>query len=239
MVHPSPTPRLTISILTFTNQLSRNIASILQDQLRQVGIQLELNSLESATLFDRLAKAQFDLYYLIGIGSNQLTDVFQFVYHSRYQDPQYNDAIAQLRATSEPRRMEELFARIDAILNRGEYCPRLDMKIKTRGDFSNETAAKDYYLMVYRVLTDRGGQNRMRYCSPQVDQWIQEAERATDRAVQMDLYRKIQETVSEELPQIYLWYPANVLVASRRVGNIQLEPSGSWFFISSLTLDEN
>jgi peptide/nickel transport system substrate-binding protein len=92
-------PRLTLTMLTSTTQLSRNIAAIIQDQLRRVGIHLDLQSLETATLFDKLGKAQFDLYYLIGIGFNQLTDVFQFVYHSRYQDPEYNDAIAKLRAT--------------------------------------------------------------------------------------------------------------------------------------------
>ena len=77
----------------------------------------------------------------------------------------------------------------------------------------------------------------MRYCNPQVDQWIVEAERANDRPTKLDLFSKIQETVSEELPQIYLWYPANVLAARTRVGNIQIEPSGSWFFIPKLTLE--
>ena len=41
----------------------------------------------------------------------------------------------------------------------------------------------------------------------------------------------------DELPQIYLWYPANVLAARARVGNIQIEPSGSWYFITKLTLE--
>src|SRR6266478_4767751 len=89
--------RVTLTMLTTTTQLSRNIASIMQDQLRRVGIQLELLSLEPATLFDKLSKAQFDLYYLIGIGFNQLTDVFQFVYHSRYLDAEFNGAMARLR----------------------------------------------------------------------------------------------------------------------------------------------
>jgi ABC-type transport system substrate-binding protein len=78
----------------------------------------------------------------------------------------------------------------------------------------------------------------MRYCNPQVDSWIVEAERAKDRQTKLDLFSKIQKTVSEELPQIYLWCPANVLAARSRVGNIQIEPSGSWFFISKLTLEE-
>jgi ABC-type transport system substrate-binding protein len=93
------------------------------------------------------------------------------------------------------------------------------------------------YLRIAGLLTDRGGQNRMRYCNPQLDRWIVDAEQADNRAAQGNLYSKVQQTVSQELPQIYLWYPANVLVASTRVGNIQIEPSGSWFFISKLSLE--
>ena len=67
---------------------------------------------------------------------------------------------------------------------------------------------------------------------------IVEAEQANDRSSKLERFSKIQQTVSEELPQIYLWYPANVLVARGRVGNIQIEPSGSWFFITKLTLEK-
>ncbi len=235
-----PLPRLTLTMLTTTTQLSRNIAAIMQDQLRRVGIHLELQSLEPATLFDKLGKAQFDLYYLIGIGFNQLTDVFQFVYHSRYQDPEFNDAIAKLRTTSDGSQMEALFGRIDSILARKEYCPSTGaLKIKPRSDqeYTPEVTTKEYYFMVARALTDRGGQNRMRYCNPQVDRWIVEAERANERSAKLDLFSKIQQTVSQELPQIYLWYPANVVAARTRVGNIHIEASGSWFFIKNLTLD--
>jgi ABC-type transport system substrate-binding protein len=47
----------------------------------------------------------------------------------------------------------------------------------------------------------------------------------------------IQEKVAQELPQIYLWYPSNVLIARKRVSDIQTEPSGSWYFIARLSLE--
>ena len=110
-------PRLTLKLMTSTAQLSRNIASILQEQLRAVGIGLELESLELPTLFDRINKAQFDLYYLRSIGANQSTDIFQFVYHSRYQNPEFNDLIAQLRADDGSHvRMAPMFNRLEEIL---------------------------------------------------------------------------------------------------------------------------
>ena len=97
-----PQTRFELTMMTSTTQLSRNIAAIMQDQFRRVGIYLNLQSFETATLFDRINKLQFDLYYLINIGGNQSTDIFQFVYHSRYQDPEFNDAITRLRAGGGP-----------------------------------------------------------------------------------------------------------------------------------------
>ena len=234
-----PRPRLTLTMLTSTTQLSRNIAAIMQDQLRRIGIHLELQSLETATLFDKLGKAQFDLYYLIGIGFNQLTDVFQFVYHSRYQDPEFNDAIAKLRATNDGAQMRPLFDRLAAILQSRGYCASAEVDGLADQAVTTESppSGKALYLRIASLLTDRGGQNRMRYCNPQVDSWVVEAERANDRPTKLDLFSKIQRAAAEELPQIYLWYPANVLAASTRVGNIQTEASGSWFFIAKLTLD--
>jgi len=234
-----PRSRLTLTMLTTTTQLSRNIAAIMQDQLRRAGIQLELQSLEPATLFDRLSKAQFDLYYLIGPGFNQLTDVFQFVYHSRYQDSQFNDAIAKLRPATDPAQMRPLLDQLASLLARREYCPNeeVDRLAQEASSAETPTSRKQIYLRIAGILTDRGGQNRMRYCNPIVDRWIIDAERANDRKAKLELYYKIQQTVSDELPQIYLWYPANVVAARTRVGNIQIEPSGSWFFIAKLTLN--
>jgi ABC-type transport system substrate-binding protein len=124
-----------------------------------------------------------------------------------------------------------------------DFCfNREAVRLATRAaalDSRRDAAEKrESYLKVASILTDRGGQNRMRYCNPQVDEWIVAAERVNDRAAKLDLYSKTQKTVSEDLPQIYLWYPANVLVARSRVGNIQIEPTGSWFFITKLTLED-
>jgi peptide/nickel transport system substrate-binding protein len=234
-----PQPRFRITLITSTNQLSRNIGAIIQEQLRRVGIQLDLQSLETATLLDKITKAQFDLYYLISVGGNQSTDIFQFVYHSRYQDSEFNDQIARLRATADPVQVEQILDHIAAILARRDYCPNpeVDRLVEQAAREKSITIRRQLYLRIASLLTDRGGANRSRYCNPQVDRWIIDAERASDRAMKKELYSRIQKTVSEELPQIYLWYPANVLVARKRVGNIQIEPSGSWYFITRLTLE--
>jgi peptide/nickel transport system substrate-binding protein len=232
-----PQPRFAITLMTSTAQLSRNIAAIMQEQLRRVGIKLNLQSLELATLLDRINKAQFDLYYLVSVGANQSTDVFQFVYHSRYRDGEFDDLIARLRAEPDPARCQQVFDRLAEILSRRDYCPNPEVdRLARQAAGASPASKKSLYLKIADMLLGRGGANRSRYCNPQVDRWIIEAERATDRATRKELYSKIQKALSEDLPQIYLWYPANVLVARTTVKNLRIEPSGAWYFISKLRL---
>jgi peptide/nickel transport system substrate-binding protein len=230
--------RVTIKLMTNTTQITRNIASIMKEQLRAVGINLEIESFEFATLIDKIIKGQFDMYYLRAIGANHNADVFQFVYHSRYQNPEFNDAIAKLRAENDTAKMQPLFNTLTKNLARREFCPSPGAQtlIDQASQTADANARKKIYLDLARLLTDRGGQNRMRYCNPQLDQWVVEAEQTNDKALKIDLYSKVQKAVADELPQIYLWYSANVLAASQRVGNIQLDQYGSWYFIPKLTL---
>jgi len=74
----------------------------------------------------------------------------------------------------------------------------------------------------------------MRYCNPELDRWIVEAERVNGRPEKIALFSKIQTGRLKRICRRFIcWYPANVLVARKRVGNIQIEPSGSWFFIQN------
>ncbi|MGH9829030.1 MAG: hypothetical protein ACREDR_37910, partial [Blastocatellia bacterium] len=94
-------------------------------------------------------------------------------------------------------------------------------------------------LRIAGLLTDSGGANRSRYCNPDVDRWIEQAQESTSLDAQKQLYFKIQDTASIDLPQIYLWYPSNVLVASKRVVSVQIDPSGSWYFLTRLSLGKS
>lgn len=235
-----PQPRLTVTLMTNTTQITRNIASVIKEQLRQAGVNLELESFEFATLLDKVNKGQFDLYYLRAVGANHNSDVFQFVYHSRYQNPEFNETIARLRLVSDAAQMQPLLKTLDANLARREFCANAQVEALIRQAKETVVAPekKRLYLEVARLLTDRGGQNRMRYCNPQLDEWIVTAEQTNDRATKEDLYAKVQRQVAEDLPQLYLYYTANVLVASGRVSNIELDQYGSWYFISRLRLTD-
>lgn len=79
--------------------------------------------------------------------------------------------------------------------------------------------------------------NRSRYSNPDVDRLIEQAFNSTDREQAVVLYSKAQEIISNEVPMFPLWYPANMVIANRRVGNIKIAPSGDWSFIRNLTLE--
>lgn len=80
--------------------------------------------------------------------------------------------------------------------------------------------------------------NRSRYSNPEVDKFINEAFNTTDRGRAKDLYFKAQDIISSEVPMFPLWYPANIVVANKRIGNIKVNPSGDWSFIKDITVGQ-
>lgn len=79
--------------------------------------------------------------------------------------------------------------------------------------------------------------NRSRYSNPQVDALLNQAVNETDRAKAKELYNRAWELISSDLPLVPLWYPANMVVANKRVGNIKINPSGDWTFIKDITVN--
>ncbi len=42
------------------------------------------------------------------------------------------------------------------------------------------------------------------------------------------LFLRVQETLAEDLPYISLWYPDNVIVASKSIKNLRMSATGTW-----------
>jgi ABC-type transport system substrate-binding protein len=59
-----------------------------------------------------------------------------------------------------------------------------------------------------------------------------------DRQRGRELYTKIQEIVSRDVPVIPLWYLSNIVIARKTVGNIQVNASGDWGFVKNLTVSQ-
>ena len=78
--------------------------------------------------------------------------------------------------------------------------------------------------------------NRWRYKNPAVDEVLEAAYGAQDREQAKQLYQRAWQLVSNDLPLMPLWYPSNIVVANKRIGNIKISPSGDWTFIKDLTV---
>ncbi len=81
------------------------------------------------------------------------------------------------------------------------------------------------------------GQNRSRYNNPQIDKLLGESALATAER-RKQIFSEVQKVLANDLPQIYLWYPATIIVRRNRVTNLQIEPSGDWQIIRSARLTQ-
>ena len=75
------------------------------------------------------------------------------------------------------------------------------------------------------------GANRSFYSNPKVDALIDRARRETDPSIRKPLYADVQRILAEDLPYIDLWYLDNVIVHTRRVKNLKLNPAGNYDFL--------
>jgi peptide/nickel transport system substrate-binding protein len=88
------------------------------------------------------------------------------------------------------------------------------------------------------IATPTRGLNRSRYTNPELDKILDEAKNTYDHAVAGPLYAKAQETISRDVPVLPLWYQANMVIAKKSVGNINVNASGDWGFIKNLTISK-
>ncbi len=79
--------RFHITMKTSTDESTRLLAAVLQQQLRAVGIALDVRSYEFATLYSDVVKGAFQLYSLRWIGGNEDPDIFDYVFGSESFPP--------------------------------------------------------------------------------------------------------------------------------------------------------
>jgi len=156
--------------LSGSSLAGRQYAGVIQNDLKNVGIPVEIQTPEQNTLFDELRRGNFQIAYTQWVGGNQ-DPIF-------YKD---------LFATSE---------------------------IPTPA---------------------RSSRNRSRYSNKELDELLDEAVNTFDRQKALELYKRIQDIVSREVPVFPLWYQSNIVIARKNVGNIQVNASGDWSFVRNLT----
>lgn len=97
---------------------------------------------------------------------------------------------------------------------------------------------KDLFATSEIPTQERPSRNRSRYSNKELDALLDEALNTYDRAKAVGLYHRIQEIVSREVPVYPLWYQANIVIARKGVGNIQVNASGDWAFVRNVTVSQ-
>lgn len=80
----------------------------------------------------------------------------------------------------------------------------------------------------------RASRNRSRYSNSELDQILNQAANTYDHAIAKPLYARAQEIVSRDVPVLPLWYQANMVIAKKNVGNINVNASGDWGFVKDV-----
>jgi peptide/nickel transport system substrate-binding protein len=160
--------RFHLTMKTSTEDSTRLMVAVLQQQLRDVGIALDIRTFEFATFYSDVTKGAFQLYSLRWIGANEDPDIFEYAFDSAKFPPQ--------------------------------------------------------------------GANRGYFSDPRVDALIARGRSELDPTKRKDIYQQIQRILAEELPSLNLWYPDNVLVHTKRVTNLSLNPSGNYDFLKTAQL---
>ncbi len=121
--------RFHLTMKTSTEETTRLLAAVLQQQLREAGIALDIRSFEFATFYADVVKGSFQLYSLRWIGGNEDPDIFYYAFHSSsfppkhanrsyYANPEMDRLIEAGRATVDQGRRKQIYAQIQQILAR-------------------------------------------------------------------------------------------------------------------------
>lgn len=121
--------RFHLTMKTSTEETTRLLAAVLQQQLRQVGIALDIRSFEFATFYADVTKGAFQLYSLRWVGGNEDPDIFYYAFHSSsfppkhanrsyYTNPEMDRLIEAGRSTVDQAKRKQIYAQVQQILAR-------------------------------------------------------------------------------------------------------------------------
>ena len=119
--------RFHLTMKTSTEESTRLLAAVLQQQLRQIGIELDIRTYEFATFFADVVKGSFQLYSVRWIGGNNDPDIFEYAFHSQrmppkganrggYFNPKVDALIDAGRRESDQQKRRQIYAQVQQIL---------------------------------------------------------------------------------------------------------------------------
>ena len=118
---------LTFTYRTSQDDTGRLVASVLQQQLREIGVTMEIRSNEFATFFADIIKGEFQMYSLRWIGANTDPDMFNAVFHSKmippngfnrghYSNPRVDELVESSRREPGREKRKEAYSEIQRIV---------------------------------------------------------------------------------------------------------------------------
>jgi peptide/nickel transport system substrate-binding protein len=119
--------RFHITMKTSTDDNTRLMVAVMQQQLRAVGIVLDIRSFEFGTFFSDVTHGAFQMYGLRWIGGNEDPDIFSLCFSSSrfppnganrgyYSNPKVDALIDQARHEVDPKLRKPLYAEVQSTL---------------------------------------------------------------------------------------------------------------------------
>jgi peptide/nickel transport system substrate-binding protein len=119
--------RFHLTMKTSTEETTRLLAAVLQQQFKDVGIALDIRSFEFATFYADVTRGAFQMYALGWVGGNEDPDIFENIFYSAsipphranrdyYSNPQVDRLIDQARQTMDQEQRRRLYGEIQAIV---------------------------------------------------------------------------------------------------------------------------
>jgi peptide/nickel transport system substrate-binding protein len=120
--------RFHLTMKTSNDGGARELAMTLQQQLRTVGIALDVRSFEFATFYSDISHGSFGMYSLRWLGGNEDPDIFRYAFASSSMPPHG--------------------------VNRGDYSNAdVDRLLQAAGSESDQVKRRTLYLQVQQILT--------------------------------------------------------------------------------------
>jgi peptide/nickel transport system substrate-binding protein len=158
--------RMSLTLKTTTEESTRLLGAVLQEQWRKVGVDLELRPMEIATLASEISRGDFELYTLRWIGANNDPEFYEFAFSSKRMPPM--------------------------------------------------------------------GGNRGHYRNAEVDALLDAARVESDQEKRRELFGEVQKITAGDLPYVSLWFMDNISVHRKRIGDLELSPTGDYDFLRSI-----
>jgi peptide/nickel transport system substrate-binding protein len=121
-----PASRFNLVYKTSQNELRLRIAMVIQDQLRQIGVGVDIRSYEWGTFFSDIKNGNFQIYSLTWVGISD-PDILHYIFHSKsvppeganrghYQNPEADRLLEQGRREQDPSVRKRIYDEVQGIV---------------------------------------------------------------------------------------------------------------------------